>query len=138
MGTARGPAPRRQIKGDVNHFLTSEEKLQVAVEAADKKHAEEIVALDMQNVSLLADYFVIMHANSERQVQAIVTGIVEAEEDAGTTVKSIEGKKDSRWMLIDLGDVVVHVFLKEERAFYNLEKLWSDAPMVDVHQWITA
>jgi ribosome-associated protein len=122
----------------VNNFLTSAEKLQVAVEAADKKHAEEIVALNMEEVSLLADYFVIMHGNSERQVQAIVEGIIEAEEAAGVTVQSVEGKKDSRWMLIDLGDVVVHVFTKEERAFYNLEKLWSDAPLVDVHQWITA
>ncbi|MCI1850244.1 MAG: ribosome silencing factor [Schleiferilactobacillus harbinensis] len=92
----------------------------------------------MEEVSLLADYFVIMHGNSERQVQAIVEGIIEAEEAAGVTVQSVEGKKDSRWMLIDLGDVVVHVFTKEERAFYNLEKLWSDAPLVDVHQWITA
>lgn len=131
-------ATRRTIKGVVNNFLTSAEKLQVAVEAADKKHAEEIVALNMEEVSLLADYFVIMHGNSERQVQAIVEGIIEAEEAAGVTVQSVEGKKDSRWMLIDLGDVVVHVFAKEERAFYNLEKLWSDAPLVDVHQWITA
>ncbi|HAY52851.1 ribosome silencing factor [Schleiferilactobacillus harbinensis] len=131
-------ATRRTIKGVVNNFLTSAEKLQVAVEAADKKHAEEIVALNMEEVSLLADYFVIMHGNSERQVQAIVEGIIEAEEAAGVTVQSVEGKKDSRWMLIDLGDVVVHVFTKEERAFYNLEKLWSDAPLVDVHQWITA
>lgn len=131
-------ATRRTIKGVVNNFLTSAEKLQVAVEAADKKHAEEIVALNMEEVSLLADYFVIMHGNSERQVQAIVEGIIGAEEAAGVTVQSVEGKKDSRWMLIDLGDVVVHVFTKEERAFYNLEKLWSDAPLVDVHQWITA
>lgn len=131
-------ATRRTIKGVVNNFLTSAEKLQVAVEAADKKHAEEIVALNMEEVSLLADYFVIMHGNSERQVQAIVEGIIEVEEAAGVTVQSVEGKKDSRWMLIDLGDVVVHVFTKEERAFYNLEKLWSDAPLVDVHQWITA
>lgn len=131
-------ATRRTIKGVVNNFLTSAEKLQVAVEAADKKHAEEIVALNMEEVSLLADYFVIMHGNSERQVQAIVEGIIEAEEAAGVTVQSVEGKKDSRWMLIDLGDVVVHVFTKEERAFYSLEKLWSDAPLVDVHQWITA
>lgn len=131
-------ATRRTIKGVVNNFLTSAEKLQVAVEAANKKHAEEIVALNMEEVSLLADYFVIMHGNSERQVQAIVEGIIEAEEAAGVTVQSVEGKKDSRWMLIDLGDVVVHVFTKEERAFYNLEKLWSDAPLVDVHQWITA
>ncbi|MCI1892520.1 ribosome silencing factor [Schleiferilactobacillus perolens] len=118
--------------------MNSQEKLQIAVTAADNKRAEDIVALDMQEVSLLADYFVIMSGNSERQVQAIVEGVIEAEEKANVSVQGVEGNKNSRWILIDLGDVVVHVFQKEERAFYNLEKLWSDAPVVDVQQWITA
>jgi ribosome-associated protein len=122
----------------VKYFLNSQEKLQIAVTAADNKRAEDIVALDMQEVSLLADYFVIMSGNSERQVQAIVEGVIEAEEKANVSVQGVEGNKNSRWILIDLGDVVVHVFQKEERAFYNLEKLWSDAPVVDVQQWITA
>ncbi|MCH4170609.1 MAG: ribosome silencing factor [Lactobacillus sp.] len=111
--------------------------LEIAVKAADSKHAEEIVALDMQEVSLLADYFVIMHGNSERQVEAIVDEIVAKEEDAEVQVRHMEGKRGSRWFLIDLGDVVVHVFLKEEREFYNIEKLWSDAPIVNVSQWVT-
>ncbi|MCD2256677.1 ribosome silencing factor [Agrilactobacillus fermenti] len=111
--------------------------LEVAVKAADGKHAEDIVALDMQEVSLLADYFLIMHGNSERQVEAIVSEIVDKEEKHGFEIKHMEGKKGSRWFLIDLGDIVVHVFLKEERDFYNLEKLWSDAPLVNVSQWVT-
>lgn len=111
--------------------------LEIAVKTADSKHAEDIVALDMQEVSLLADYFVIMHGNSERQVEAIVNEIVDKEEDAGVEVRHMEGKRGSRWFLVDMGDVVVHVFLKEEREFYNLEKLWSDAPMVNVSQWVT-
>lgn len=111
--------------------------LEVAVKAADSKHAEDIVALDMREVSLLADYFVIMHGNSERQVEAIVSGIVDKEEADGATVRHMEGKRGSRWFLVDMGDIVCHVFLKEERDFYNLEKLWSDAPMVDIAQWVT-
>ncbi|MFD1672748.1 ribosome silencing factor [Agrilactobacillus yilanensis] len=110
--------------------------LEITVKAADSKHAEDIVALDMQEVSLVADYFVIMDANSERQVEAIVDEIVDKAEEAGIDIRRKEGRKGSRWILIDMADVVVHVFLKEEREFYNLEKLWSDAPMVNVSQWV--
>lgn len=111
----------------------SEEILQAAVKAGDDKRAENIVALDMRNVSLLADYFVIMDASSERQVVAIVEEIEKQVEALGID-GHVEGKKGSKWILIDFKDVVVHVFLKEEREFYNLEKLWSDAPMVDIHE----
>lgn len=111
--------------------------LETIVKAADDKRAEDIVALDMEGVSLLADYFVIMNGNSERQVQAIVDGVEDAVMAAGGNQPRIEGKKGSRWMLMDFNDIVVHVFVPEEREFYNLEKLWSDAPLVDVQQWVT-
>lgn len=111
--------------------------LETIVKAADDKRAEDIVALDMEGVSLLADYFVIMNGNSERQVQAIVDGVEDAVEAFGGIHPRIEGKKGSRWMLMDFNDIVVHVFVPEEREFYNLEKLWSDAPLVDVQQWVT-
>ncbi|WP_407893599.1 ribosome silencing factor [Lacticaseibacillus sp. N501-2] len=111
--------------------------LETIVKAADDKRADDIVALDMQGVSLLADYFVIMNGNTERQVQAIVDGIEDAVLLAGGNQPRIEGKKGSRWMLMDFNDIVVHVFVPEERDFYNLEKLWSDAPLVDVAQWVT-
>ncbi|WP_125606571.1 ribosome silencing factor [Lapidilactobacillus bayanensis] len=113
----------------------SEEILEAAVKAGDDKRAENIVALDMRNVSLLADYFVIMDASSERQVVAIVEEIEKQVEALGVE-GHVEGKKGSKWILIDFKDVVIHVFLKEEREFYNLEKLWSDAPMVDIHELI--
>lgn len=111
--------------------------LETIVKAADDKRAEDIVALDMEGVSLLADYFVIMNGNSERQVQAIVDGVEDAVMAAGGNQPRIEGKKGSRWMLMDFNDIVVHVFVPEEREFYNLEKLWSDAPLVDLQQWVT-
>lgn len=113
----------------------SQEILEAAVKAGDDKRAENIVALDMRNVSLLADYFVIMDANSERQVVAIVEEIEKQVEALGVT-GHVEGKKGSKWILVDFKDVVIHVFLKEEREFYNLEKLWADAPMVDLHELI--
>ncbi len=108
--------------------MNSQELLELVVRAADSKRAEDIVALDVQNISLLADYFVIMQAGSERQVKAVH----EANED----IKSVEGKDGANWILLDLGDVIVHVFKEETRQFYNLEKLWSDAPLVDIEEWV--
>ncbi|WDF83553.1 ribosome silencing factor [Lacticaseibacillus pabuli] len=116
--------------------MKSKELLEVVVRAADEKRAEDIVALDMHEVSLLADYFIVASGSSERQVQAIVDNIDDKVEEAGGTVKSIEGKKGSKWILMDLGDVVVHVFTPEERSNYNLEQFWQDAPLVDVGAYI--
>lgn len=102
------------------------------MKAADDKRAEEIIAMDVSKVSLLADYFVICHGNNDRQVLAIANEIEEKAEKAGYKISRIEGKDSAKWVLIDLNDVIVHVFYGEERSFYNLEKLWRDAPLVDI------
>lgn len=114
----------------------SKQLLEVVVKACDSKRAEDILALDVSEVSLLADYFVICNGSSDRQLKAIVDAVDEDVEKAGFTVKRIEGKDGGKWILVDLGDVVVHVFSSSERAFYNLEKLWRDAPLVDITDWI--
>lgn len=106
--------------------------LETAVKAIDGKKANNIVALDMRNVSLMADYFVIADAASNRQVQAIVTKVKDKVQAAGGEVKLIEGFQSADWVLVDLGDVIVHVFSTEQRDFYNLERLWHDAPYVDL------
>ena len=116
--------------------MNSQELLELVVRAADSKRAEDIVALDVQNISLLADYFVIMQAGSERQVKAVTEAIVEKVHEANEDIKSVEGKHGANWILLDLGDVIVHVFKEETRQFYNLEKLWSDAPLVDIEEWV--
>lgn len=116
----------------------SKEILELVVKAADAKRAEDIVALDVQNVSLLADYFVICSGTNERQIQAIVNEVVDQAEQAQIEVKRIEGKDSAKWILIDLNDVIVHVFSQTERDFYNLEKLWSDAPYAPINDWIDA
>lgn len=108
------------------------ELLSIAVKAADDKKAEDIVALNMQGISLIADYFVICHGNSDKQVQAIAREIKEKVEENGYNVKRVEGFDEARWVLLDLGDVIVHVFHSEERSYYNLERLWGDAPLVDI------
>lgn len=125
-----------QIIGGNRLTISSEEILEIAVKAADDKRAEDIMAMDVRNISILADYFVVMHGNSEKQVEAIVNEIVDQEEMAKVEVKRIEGRDSAKWMLIDLGDVVVHVFHYSERSFYNLEKLWSDAPLVDISKMV--
>ena len=94
------------------------------------------MALEVKEISLLADYFLICSANSDRQVSEIVDAVVEEENKAKIKVNRVEGKEGGKWILIDLGDVIVHVFSTTERAFYNLEKLWSDAPLVAISEWI--
>lgn len=115
----------------------NKELLELVVKAADDKKAEDIIAMDVSGVSLLADEFVVMHGNNDRQVVAIAESIVQKVQKAGYNVKSVEGKDSSKWILIDLGDVIVHVFHYTERSFYNLEKLWSDAPLVDISGMIS-
>lgn len=115
---------------------SSETLLELVVKAADDKRAEDIMAMDVRKVSILADYFVVMHGNSEKQVQAIAEEIISQAQKNGYEVKRVEGKESAKWLLIDLGDIVVHVFHYSERAFYNLEKLWSDAPLVDITEMV--
>jgi ribosome-associated protein len=100
---------------------------QRAAAVAEEKKAQDIVILDIRGLSVFADYFVICHGTSQTQVQAIANGVKEKMEEAGVLIKGIEGMREGRWVLIDLGDVVVHVFHKEERDFYDLERLWGDA-----------
>lgn len=116
--------------------IDSKQMLEIAVKAADSKRAVDIVALDVSEVSLLADYFLICSANSDRQINAVVEAIMEKEEENQVEVKRVEGKDGGKWVLIDLGDLIVHVFSNSEREFYNLEKLWSDAPFVNIEAWL--
>lgn len=112
--------------------MTERELLVLTAKAADDKRAEDIVALNMQGISLIADYFLICHGNSEKQVQAIAREMKEKAEEAGVHVKRLEGFDEAKWILVDLGNVVAHVFHRDERLYYNLERLWGDAPQEDV------
>jgi ribosome-associated protein len=97
--------------------------------AADKK-ASDILMLDLRAVTLIADYFVLCNGESTRQVRAITDGIVQALKELGQRPMRVEGTPESGWMLVDFGSVVAHVFSPELRAYYTLEALWKDAPMV--------
>ena len=102
----------------------------MVVDAATDKKAEQILVLNVSEVTTIADLFVICSGRSERQVQAIADGIVEKAKAHGRPPIGVEGYRGGRWVLIDLGDVVVHAFVPEERALYRLERLWGDAPVV--------
>ena len=98
------------------------------VDLASDKQASDIVLLDIRGISLIADYFVICTVGSERQAGAILKDIGEKVlEEFGRKPLHTEGKPDSGWVLLDYGDVIVHVFSQSQRAFYNLEQLWSAA-----------
>jgi len=102
----------------------------VVVDAASDKKAEDILVLNVSEVTTIADLFVIMSGRGERQVQAIADSIIEKAKAAGRQPFGVEGYNGGRWVLIDLGDVVVHAFVPEERELYRLERLWGDAPVV--------
>lgn len=116
---------------------TPEVLLENVVRAADDKMAKDMIVLDMKGISILSDYNVITHASNNRLINAIAEAVVEAGEKSGYPIKNIEGKQGGNWILIDLGDVIFHVFDEDERDHYKLESLWTEAPTVDISDWIT-
>ncbi len=106
----------------------SREKALLCARAAIDKKAENVKVLDLSNSSGFTDYFVICSGMSDRQVKAIADSIEFEAEKADIEVLSVEGQTDGRWVLMDLGDVVIHVFLDALREYYDLENLWADAP----------
>jgi len=108
--------------------LDRQEKARLIVQAALDKKAEDVVALDVRELVSFADTFVIATGTSDRHVRSIVDGIEEALRLAGEKPLGIEGEEDGRWVLIDCDDAIVHVFLRDVRQHYDLERLWSEAP----------
>ena len=112
--------------------MTSFESAIVLAKALDSKKGNEIKVLKTQNLTTLADYFVICTATSNTQVKAMSDACEEAMEKQGEHVHHIEGHRDGTWLLLDFSDVVVHVFTDETRKFYDLERLGGDAEEVDL------
>jgi ribosome-associated protein len=105
-----------------------------AVQAAANKKAEMIKVMDLKELSSFTDYFVICSGQSDRQVQAIADSIVIELKEDGYTPVCVEGYREGRWVIVDYGDMVVHVFLDALRDFYDLEKLWYAAKKVPIPQ----
>lgn len=112
--------------------MDSTEKMRNIVRILDNKKAVDIKVLDIGGISIIADYFVICNGTSTTQVRALTDEVEEKMEELGETLLKKEGKQGYNWILMDYGDVVVHIFHEETRDFYSLEKLWSDADEVDL------
>lgn len=110
--------------------LEANELAHAVVDIIAGKKAANIVMLDMQTVTLLTDYFVLCDGTSTRQIGAIVDGLLDELKKAGSQPVLVEGTPESGWMLVDFGSVIVHIFSPEQRAYYQLEELWQEAPIV--------
>ncbi|MBQ9867136.1 MAG: ribosome silencing factor [Lachnospiraceae bacterium] len=111
--------------------MESKEMARIIIDAMEEKKAEDIRVLDIAEVSSLGDYFIIASGNNVNQVQAITDEIDMRLGRAGVAPRQIEGYMNANWILMDYGDVIVHVFDKENRLFYDLERIWKDGKSVD-------
>ena len=109
---------------------------QIACKAIDDKKGQDIKIIDIHNVSVIADYFVIASGTNSNQVQAIVDNVEEQLGRAGFEAKQIEGSRNSSWILMDYGDVIVHVFDEENRLFYDLERIWRDGKVLEMDAFL--
>lgn len=112
------------------------EMAKLACRALDDKKGKDIKVIDIHEVSVIADYFVIASGANQNQVQAMVDNVEEMLGRAGYEAKQIEGTKSSSWALMDYGDMIVHVFDEENRLFYDLERIWRDGKVLDVKEFM--
>ncbi|MBQ6550121.1 MAG: ribosome silencing factor [Lachnospiraceae bacterium] len=108
----------------------TKEIVKLAVNALEDKKARDVTVLDISRVTVIADYFIIASGDNERQVTALADSVDEVLGRAGHVKKSIEGYATRRWILMDYGDVVIHIFNTEDRLFYDLERIWRDGKRV--------
>lgn len=104
----------------------SKEMARIAWNALSDKKGEDIKIIDITGISVLADYFIIANGNSDSQVNALVDNVEEELHKAGYPLRQREGQASGSWALLDFGDIIVHVFDKENRLFYDLERIWKD------------
>ncbi len=125
----RRRARGRRPAGDV-HPMPAEEGARLARTALVDARAVEPVLLDMRDVTVITDYFLICHGTSNVHIRGLADALRDGLEEQGLRPYGVEGYDDARWILLDYGDLIVHIFAEEERDFYDLERLWSDAARV--------
>lgn len=130
--TALGPGTSATL--DVDSRLAAF----AAANAAEAKKGHGTIVLDVRQITLLADYFVITGGDTANQVRAQVEAIDKKLAQLGYRLRSCEGKAESRWVLLDYGDIIVHVLHEKERSFYKLEQFWNHALIVDRKKWLAA
>lgn len=111
--------------------MNSFEMAKLAIEALEDKKAEDIKIIDISEISVLGDYFIIAGGNNRSQLQALCDNVEEKLGRAGAPCKQIEGYDTANWILADYGDIIVHIFDKENRLLYDLERIWRDGKQMD-------
>lgn len=104
-----------------------------AVNALDSKKAEDIRMIDISEISIMADYFIVATGNNKSQIQVLADEVIDKLGKEGLNPKQTEGYDSANWILIDFGDIIVHIFDKENRLFYDLERIWRDGKLVDLN-----
>ncbi len=115
-------------------MASSNEMAQIVIHALENKKAQDLRIIDIRNVSVLADYFIIATGNNRNQIQAMIDHVEEEMHKAGHIPKQIEGYQNANWILMDYLDIVVHVFDSENRLFYDLERVWRDGQQISVEE----
>ena len=112
----------------------SAEFAKIAIEALEDEKAQDIKVIDISEVSVLADYFIIANGTNLPQIQAMADGVEEALGKAGCPIRQQEGYNNANWVLQDFGDVIIHIFDPENRLLYDLERIWRDGKVVDISE----
>ncbi len=113
--------------------MVIDKRVDIIIEASLDKKAFDIKVLDIKELTTVADYFIIVSGNSTIQTNAIADEIEEKMEEEGYNLLGKEGHESARWILLDFGDIIVHVFHREDREFYNLDKLWIDGKEININ-----
>ncbi len=111
--------------------MTSRELAKIALSGLEDKKAQDIKIIDISEVSVMADYFIIASGSNRNQVQAMADNVEEKLHYEGVNPKQIEGYSTANWILMDFNDIIVHIFNEEDRLFYNLEKIWLDGKLIN-------
>ena len=122
----------QEKKSMMEDLAISSKMAKVAYEALDDKMGEDIKVLDIHEISVLADYFLIAHGNNPNHVKALIDSVEDKLEEMGYSPNHIEGYQEGTWVLLDFGRIIIHVFHKEARLFYDLERIWSDGKTVAI------
>lgn len=111
--------------------MDAREIAKLAYQALEEKKAKDIKIIDIRDISVIADYFVIADGENQNQLQAMRDSVDETLLKAKVEAKQVEGNQKSTWILMDYGDIIVHIFSKEDRLFYDLERIWRDGCLID-------
>ena len=107
------------------------ELAKIAIAALEEKKAKDVKVIDISEVSVLADYFIITSGRNSTQIQTLSDAVVKALGEQGVTTKQVEGYQNANWVLLDFGDLIVHIFDEENRLFYDLERIWLDGKQIN-------